>query len=57
MLQKGEVTMKKLKKDECEMIADEIIIKLHKVCNQNKIPIETLISIGVNILTDTIENG
>ena len=49
--------MKKLKKDECEMIADEIIIKLHKVCNQNKIPIETLISIGVNILTDTIENG
>lgn len=44
-------------KDECELIADEIMQKLHKVCNQRKIPIETLIGIGIDIFTDTIKNS
>lgn len=49
--------MNNLKTDECEMIADEIMNKLHKICNQNKIPIESLLSIGVDIFTDTVKNS
>ncbi len=49
--------MNSIKKDECEMIADEIMNKLHKISNQKKISIESLLSIGVDIFTDTIKNS
>ena len=55
--QKGVVNMNSIKKDECEMIADEIMNKLHKISNQKKISIESLLSIGVDIFTDTIKNS
>lgn len=49
--------MSNIKKDECEMIADEIMEKLHKISSQKKIPIESLISIGVDIFTNTVKDS
>lgn len=44
-------------KDECEIIADEIMGKLKKVCINNNITIENLLSVGINIFADTIKNS
>lgn len=57
---KGVIYMKTLnccQKDECEIIADEIMAKLHNVCNRTQTPIEELIGIGIDIFTDTIKNS
>lgn len=44
-------------KDECERIADEIMMKLCKVCNNNQNQINELLDIGINIFTDSIKNS
>lgn len=44
-------------KDECERIADEIMTKLCKVCNNNQKQINELLDIGINIFTDSIKNS
>lgn len=52
--------MKKIdyyEKDECEKIADEIMKKLSKVCNNDKKQINKLLSIGIDIFTDSIKNS
>lgn len=50
-------TLNCCQKDECEIIADEIMAKLHNVCNRTQTPIEELIGIGIDIFTDTIKNS
>lgn len=44
-------------KDECERIADEIMIKLCKICNNNQNKVDELLNIGINIFTDSIKNS
>lgn len=46
----------RFEKDECERIADEIMIKLCKVCNNNQTQIDELLGIGINIFTNSIKN-
>lgn len=52
--------MKKIdcyEKDECERIADEIMTKLCKVCNNNQNKIEELLNVGIDIFTNSIKNS
>lgn len=44
-------------KDECEIIADEIMKKLHRICEIHNLDIESLLDIGIDIFTNTIKNS
>lgn len=41
--------------DECERIADEIMTKLCKVCNNNQDQIKELLNIGIEIFAKSVK--
>ena len=41
--------------DECKKIADEIIAKLFKVCNNNQSQVDKLLNIGVEMFAKSIQ--